>query len=415
MKWVAHSTRQAQLLSKASDNYTPTRLWQLDSGHHGQSSNTHTLYAILHQVQLQPGPFNNTYNSSLSFQGTSSSYVNIPNSAGDLNATDAFSWVLLIKPTKTTSDGVILEYWDGTGGLRLKQEKKNLVVEALDTDNDLNKLTKTNILQANVWKFVTVTFMGFGKKKFKLIFSDYDEQGDPSGKEEMGVNDGTVLRGTGDVRLGASVDPTLPAFSGNIGCLRYYKAYIAKFQDGYALSCDPSSGLFSHTLDNLSENTIDYVERTTALVMTTTAAQETTEERSTERETLLPTTDSPQTIPMTTRHVLENPTTASVSACAAFSGTPCGGIEMHFTEATCVRLLQETGMATFSSGSNILTDIQARSLNACAGACASTTGCKAIAIEKKVKDNDISGRCILGGSGYSTAADTQFYLYHVTG
>ena len=242
---------QSQFLSRADDDYMPTLFWLLDSAHHGVSANSHTLYAILHDVSLAPGPFQPGQNGSLEFKGTPSSFVEIPNN-GDLNATSVFSWVLVLKPTSITGEAVILEYWDGTGGIRLKQVNDELVVEAHDTSNTLHTLTTTSsVLAANTWKFTTLTFMGFNKEKLQLIYDVYDDAGKPDKKVSMNLQ--TVLRGTGDVRLGASRDTSLPAFSGNVACLRYYNAYIAKYQSGYALSCDPTSGQFPQaTLNSLS-------------------------------------------------------------------------------------------------------------------------------------------------------------------
>lgn len=241
-----------QVLSKSDDDYTPTHLWQLDSAHHGHSSNSHTLYAFLHDVTLAPGPFNATRNASLQFGGTSSSYVDIPNN-GELNATSAFSWIMLIRPTTVAAGGekIILEYWDGTGGVRLKQKDRELTAEVTDTDDNVHTVsTSDNVLTAGQWKFITLTFIGFDKKKMKIYYADYNEQ-DVDKSVEIGVPDRTVARGTSDVRLGMSVDPSLSPFSGNVGCLRYYEAMIEKFnQDYYTLSCDPESTMF--LLDSLS-------------------------------------------------------------------------------------------------------------------------------------------------------------------
>ena len=244
-------TVRSQVLSLNTDDYTPTHLWLLDSAHHGVSSNSHTLYASLHDVSLTPGPWQPSQNGSLEFQGTPSSYVDIPNSGG-LNATSVFAWVMVLKPTSVTGEHVILEYWDGTGGVRLKQLGDELVVEAHDMGNTLHTLTTNqNVLTANTWKFVTLTFMGFNKKKLQLIYDAYDVSGKPNNKVSMNLQ--AVLRGTGDVRLGASRDTSLSAFSGHVACLRYYNAYIGKYQTGYALSCDPASGIFpTATLDSLS-------------------------------------------------------------------------------------------------------------------------------------------------------------------
>ncbi|KAK7113046.1 hypothetical protein V1264_012405 [Littorina saxatilis] len=240
------------LLSLEEHDYTPTRVWLLDSAHHTVSPNSHSLYAVLHDVHLAPGPFNDSINGSLEFRGDPSSYVEIPNTDGDLNATSVFSWVMTIKPTAVNVDGVILEYWDGTGGVRLMQAQNQLGAEAQDTNGKVYRIKTDKVaLRKDRWTFLTLTFMGFNKMKFKLMYDDYDSE-TVDEKEDMDVVNNTVLRGTGDVRIGASRDPTLPAFSGKVACLRYYDKHIAKYREVhiYPLTCDPASGIFP--LDSLS-------------------------------------------------------------------------------------------------------------------------------------------------------------------
>lgn len=82
---------------------------------------------------------------------------------------------------------------------------------------------------------------------------------------------------------------------------------------------------------------------------------------------------------------------------------------MYRATDACVKLQQVPALATFED--SVLADIQTDSLGACVGACTSTSGCTAVAIEKQIKNNSLKGRCILAGLGYNTTVDAQFFLY----
>ncbi|XP_070187400.1 uncharacterized protein [Littorina saxatilis] len=77
----------------------------------------------------------------------------------------------------------------------------------------------------------------------------------------------------------------------------------------------------------------------------------------------------------------------------------------------CVYLKTRPEAARFSTETNVLMDIEVDSLNACVGLCTSVFSCVAVAIETAVKDSNSAGRCILGGSGFTTVIDPGFYVY----
>ena len=85
---------------------------------------------------------------------------------------------------------------------------------------------------------------------------------------------------------------------------------------------------------------------------------------------------------------------------------------LYTPDEVCVQLVKEPGTNSFTS-SSIMADIRSDSLNACAGACVLVSGCRAVAVETKVKDNHSVGRCLLGASGYGTITDSQFYLFNL--
>ena len=84
-------------------------------------------------------------------------------------------------------------------------------------------------------------------------------------------------------------------------------------------------------------------------------------------------------------------------------------VEVYQTTDVCAELQRVPGFGTFAD--SVLADIQTDSLGACVGACASVSGCAAVAIQTQVKNNTSKGRCILAGFGYNTVVDTEFYLY----
>ena len=86
-------------------------------------------------------------------------------------------------------------------------------------------------------------------------------------------------------------------------------------------------------------------------------------------------------------------------------------VDVYQATDVCVGLQKEPGTNNFAD--SILAEIQTDSLGACAGMCASASGCIAVAVETDVRNNNVKGRCILAGLGYSTIVDTQFYLYHL--
>ena len=84
-------------------------------------------------------------------------------------------------------------------------------------------------------------------------------------------------------------------------------------------------------------------------------------------------------------------------------------VEVYRATDVCVDLQPVSGFATFAD--SVLADIERDSLGGCVGACTSTSGCTAVAVETQIKNSNLKGRCILASSGYTTTADPQFYLY----
>nr|KAG5707730.1 hypothetical protein BaRGS_003305 [Batillaria attramentaria] len=245
------------------DVYMPDFFWNLDPAHHGVSPNPHSLYATLHNVELNmtTGPqYKKGMASALRFSGSSSSFAEIANNGQLLDATERFTWAMVLKADSELAEGVILEYWDGTGGIRIKQSQMNIEIIAQDTSGNTYSVIGKGAFKGLKWKFVALSYINvdptqpkpMSGKTLRLFMSNHN-QAEPSMAKEVSVPEGTVLRGTGDVRLGASSDSGLPAFSGQMSCLRYHTLFVMKFSRDadYPLSCDPQ-GVLQSSLETLS-------------------------------------------------------------------------------------------------------------------------------------------------------------------
>nr|KAG5707731.1 hypothetical protein BaRGS_003306 [Batillaria attramentaria] len=243
----------------------PDYFWTLDSAHHGISDNPHRLYATLHNVNLDlvSGPaYTNGIAGSLQFSGDPSSYAEITNTGGVLASNESFAWAMLLQADSLAGQGVILEYWDGSGGLRIQQSGTDILVEAQDTADNTYNFTVSDFFTDLQWKFFALTYINFPPtipksvegNKFRYFYGTFDtDKPDYDKNDDIYVTEGTVLRGTGNVRLGASYNLSVPAFSGRMACLRYHSLYIMKFDRdaSYPLTCDPG-GVLQTSLETLS-------------------------------------------------------------------------------------------------------------------------------------------------------------------
>ncbi|XP_025076378.1 uncharacterized protein LOC112553400 [Pomacea canaliculata] len=378
--WATCVTAQ-EFLSVGTDNYIPDHLWVLDKNYHGYSSRTKTLYAILHDVSLTSGPlFNGNAAGAMYFKGASSSYAEIPYSKGELDASMDFSWTMLLKPDSLSGNGVILEYWDGVGGIRVKQVGSTVVVEAQDVNNFTYNITIQKVFTetngATDWIFLGVCYI-YVKVKPDPGFKIYNEYYTKTGSGYTSkVDNGTVLRGKGPVRLGGSVLSTQPPFAGSISCLRFHTKFINKFAVDYASQCDPK-GTFTDQY-NLTEYTRDYDSTSTTILTTATTAKTSAADETTSGA--LPVTTTPTVV------------------------------DIPQVRETCYRLIRQLSGGKISQR-HVLAQNPVNSLGACANQCALFPGCAAISVQKSVVDGNGGGLCVLGNASYDTTADGAFYLY----
>ncbi|PVD20712.1 hypothetical protein C0Q70_18871 [Pomacea canaliculata] len=293
------------------------------------------------------------------FKGASSSYAEIPYSKGELDASMDFSWTMLLKPDSLSGNGVILEYWDGVGGIRVKQVGSTVVVEAQDVNNFTYNITIQKVFTetngATDWIFLGVCYI-YVKVKPDPGFKIYNEYYTKTGSGYTSkVDNGTVLRGKGPVRLGGSVLSTQPPFAGSISCLRFHTKFINKFAVDYASQCDPK-GTFTDQY-NLTEYTRDYDSTSTTILTTATTAKTSAADETTSGA--LPVTTTPTVV------------------------------DIPQVRETCYRLIRQLSGGKISQR-HVLAQNPVNSLGACANQCALFPGCAAISVQKSVRGSHLA-------------------------
>ncbi|XP_076461953.1 uncharacterized protein LOC143294364 isoform X2 [Babylonia areolata] len=307
------------VLSREDHDFTPDVIWLFPNV--TEPNSTSQARAVLHDVTLTSGPVypSGASPGAVTFKGTPSSFLHIPNTGGTFNASDFFAWTLVVRPANLTRTAVLLEYWDGTGGLRVWQNHTSVTVHAEDRTGLTHTLQASGLFHdPSSWVTLVVTFVSVkvGKKdpELKLYHAPYDMS--RFTYRTSPVPAGTELRGDGDVRVGASVMSNLTAFQGDVTCLAFHSAYVGGLPEAveYGLTCDPQ-GLLSEAMPAIAGQFWKDDSGSTTLSMTmttespgTTPPTETTPPASSEGPEGPTPTPPPETTPPASSEGPEGPT-----------------------------------------------------------------------------------------------------------
>ncbi|GFS27101.1 hypothetical protein ElyMa_001739900 [Elysia marginata] len=141
--------------------------------------------------------------------------------------------------------GVLLEYSDCYNPLRVEQVGGvDIRVSVGDNLGETHTLLVPGILRDSTsWSRLAITYK-FDEPELKVI-DFWPGLVDPleTVLPICNVDRSRRMNATGEVRLGASYNPDLPSFNGNLGCIQFFRGYLLKNYEAVPEFCDPQ--LFS--------------------------------------------------------------------------------------------------------------------------------------------------------------------------